>query len=257
MDIALLVDIGVVAIIMISAAVSFFRGFVREVLTILGVFGGGFAALAFGAQAVPLTSRWFGIQEGKPVEKIFDLIPADLAAQIAAYAGIFLLVFIVLQLASFLISNAVQAVGLGPVDRTLGVFFGIARGLLLLGILYLPFHLILPEDSKKDWFEKSKTMVFVEATTNWLTSFVPSEKGKTTEIDSAKSELNEKLNKIDILGNKRLSQEEKSDAAGLGNPSSNQAPTTGYSDKAREGLENLIMKEITPKNNPQERSVNE
>lgn len=231
MNIAVLVDIGVVAILLISAGVSFFRGFIREVLTILGVLGGGFAALTFGKNLVPLTSGWFGIEDGKEPEKIFGLIPADLAAQITAYAGIFILVFMILQLASYLISRTAHAMGLGPVDRTLGIFFGLARGLLLLGILYLPFHFILPEDSKKEWFEKSRTMVFVEGTTDWLISLAPTDATPETVTDKTR----EKLNSIDILGDKRIT------------PSSDQTNdknSIGYSEKAREGLESLIEDKI-------------
>ncbi len=229
MNIAVLVDIGVVAILFISAGVSFFRGFIREALTILGVLGGGFAALTFGSSVVPLTSKWFGIEDGKEPGKIFDLIPADIAAQICAYGGIFILIFMILQLASYLISKAVQAVGLGPIDRTLGIFFGLARGLLLLGILYLPFHFILPEDSKKEWFEKSRSMIFVEGTSNWLISLVPSTGTSETVVDKTR----EKLNSIDILGDKRITPDDKQTEPSDKN-------TSGYSDKAREGLEKLI-----------------
>jgi len=239
MNIALLVDIGVVAILIISAGVSFFRGFIREALTILGVLGGGFAALSFGASVVPLTSKWFGIKEGEDPEKLFDLIPMDMAAQVAAYAGIFLLVFIILQLASHLISSAAQAMGLGPVDRTLGIFFGLARGLLLLGVLYLPFHLILHEDNKKEWFGDSKTMVFVQGTTEWLTSFMPNKtSGEVVE------ETRDKLNKIDILGDKRVAPEETAQDAKTQDPASQEETPTHYSDKARQGLENLIENKI-------------
>lgn len=233
MDISVLVDIGVIVILLISAGVSFFRGLIREVLTIVGVLGGGFAALTFGPAVIPLTSKWFGIEEGHKAGKLFDLIPMELAAQIAAYAGIFIIVFIILQLASHLISSAAQAIGLGPVDRTLGIFFGLARGLLLLGVLYLPFHLILPEDSKKEWFEKSQTMVFVQGTTKWLISFVPQEKSSSEIVDETRS----KLNAIDILGDKRITKDTKDTA-----DKSQVKPveSKGYSDKDRKTLENLI-----------------
>jgi membrane protein required for colicin V production len=241
MNIAVLVDIGIVAVLLISAGVSFFRGFIREILTIVGVLGGGFAALSFGSSVIPITSGWFGIESGKDAGELFGIIPMELAAQIAAYGGIFLIVFIILQLASYLISRAVQAVGLGPVDRTLGIFFGLARGLLLLGVLYLPFHFILPEDSKKEWFENSKAMIFVQATTDWLTSFVPENKGEKKDEKSS-DETRDKLNAIDILGDKRLNKDELKKKA---------EDAIGYTDKARQGLENLIedKTDATGKNN--------
>jgi membrane protein required for colicin V production len=233
MDISVLVDIGVILILLISAGVSFFRGLIREVLTIVGALGGGFAALTFGPSVIPLTSKWFGIEEGKTAGKLFDVIPMELAAQITAYAGIFVIVFIILQLASHLISSAAQAVGLGPIDRTLGIFFGLARGLLLLGVLYLPFHLILPEDSKKEWFEHSQTMVFVQGTTKWLISFVPQEKSSAEIVDETRN----KLNAIDVLGEKRITKEDKDAAA---KSDAKPIEPKGYSDKDRQGLENLI-----------------
>lgn len=233
MDISVLVDIGVIIVLLISAGVSFFRGLIREVLTIVGALGGGFAALTFGPSVIPLTSKWFGIEEGKDAGKLFDVIPMELAAQIAAYAGIFIIVFIILQLASYLISSAAQAIGLGPVDRTLGIFFGLARGLLLLGVLYLPFHLILPEDSKKEWFEHSQTMVFVQGTTKWLISFVPQEKSSSEIVHDTR----DKLNAIDVLGDKRLSKDAKETADKVHDTPNE---PKGYSDKDRQGLENLI-----------------
>lgn len=240
MNIALLVDIGVIVLLLISAGVSFFRGLIREVLTIVGAVGGGFAALAFGPKLVPLMSKWFGVVEGKPPAKLFDLIPMDVVAQIAAYAGIFVIVFIILQLASHLISSAAQAVGLGPVDRTLGIFFGLARGLLLLGILYLPFHLILPEETKKEWFEKSQTMVYVQGTTEWLISFVPQEKSSEKIVETTR----EKLNAIDILGDKRLSKADKEKSK---TDASAEKDSGGYSDKARESLDSFIEQKIDTK----------
>ncbi len=243
MDISVLVDIGVVLVLLISAGVSFFRGLIREALTILGVLGGGFAALTFGANFVPLISEWFGIEEGKDAGKLFDLIPMELVAQITAYAGIFILVFVILQLASHLISNAAQAIGLGPVDRTLGIFFGLARGLLLLGVLYLPFHLILDEDSKKEWFEKSQTMVFVQATTEWLISFVPSQKSSSENVDDTR----DKLNAIDILGDKRVISED------IKTLEQKAKESIGYSDKTRKSLDNLIEH----KENPTGKTYNE
>jgi membrane protein required for colicin V production len=235
MDISVLVDIGVIVILLISAGVSFFRGLIKEVLTILGVLGGGFAALNFGASVVPITSKWFGIEDGKEAGKLFDLIPMEMAAQIAAYAGIFILVFIILQLASHLISSGVQALGLGPVDRTLGIFFGLIRGLLLLGVLYLPFHLILSEDDKKEWFEKSQTMVFVKGTTEWLLSFVPHDKSSEEIVNETK----DKLNEIDILGDKRIDTNTATQAT-----EGSQKAADGYSDKTRRTMEDLIKDKI-------------
>jgi len=232
MTIATLIDIGVILVLLVSAGVSFFRGLVREVLTIVGVVGGAFAAMLFGGKLKPLAYGWYGIEEGKEVGKLFDLIPMTLAADISAYALVFIGVFLVLQIASHLLSSTIHAIGLGPVDRTLGVFFGIARGIVLLGVLYLPFHLILSDENKKDWLADSKTMFYVEPVSIWLSSFLPAEEDSKDAADAAR----DKLRDIDILGDKKITSEEKQ-AADKGE--------NGYDAKERGSLDSL-MEDVKP-----------
>jgi membrane protein required for colicin V production len=232
---ATLIDIGVILVLLLSAGVSFFRGFIREVLTIVGVVGGLLAALMFGKMVTPLTRDWFGVAEGKEPDKLLDLIPYSIVADATAYVGIFLIVFIILQLFSHFIAASARAVGLGPVDRTLGVIFGLARGIILLGILYLPFNAILPEENKKQWFEGSATAFYIEATSDWLASFLPD-----ADKDQLKNETREKLQALDVLnsGTKKeepVMREQKS------------APEDGYTEKARERLEDLIEKQSPSK----------
>lgn len=232
---AVLIDIGVLLVLLISAGVSFFRGFIREVLTIVGVIGGLLAALMFGKSLAPIVRGWFGIVDGQEPDKLFDILPMTIVADGCAYVGIFLIVFIILQLFSHFISASAKAVGLGPVDRTLGVFFGLARGLLLLAILYLPFNAIVPEENKKSWFEGSVTAIYIQATSNWLASFLPDSK------EEAISETREKLQDMDIL---------KSDGQKSDEPQAIREQSSGnedgYTEKARENLENLIEKETPP-----------
>ncbi len=238
---AVLIDVGVLLVLLISAGVSFFRGFIREVLTIVGVIGGLLAALMFGKSLIPTVRGWYGITDGQEPDKLFDVVPMTFVADATAYVGIFLIVFIILQLFSHFISASARAVGLGPVDRTLGVIFGIARGILLLAILYLPFNAILPEDNKKTLFEGSVTTFYIEGVSNWLAGFLPDSK------DEAVAGTREKLQDLDLL---------KSDGAPAEPDATPDAapaePGDGYSDKARENLENLIEQETpaTPQRTP-------
>lgn len=229
---AAIIDIGVLLILLISAGVAFFRGFIREVLTIVGVIGAALASLMFGKMLSPHMREWFGVVEGKPAEKLFDLIPYSIVADVTAYASIFLVVFIILQLASHFISASAKAVGLGPVDRALGVAFGLVRGLILLAILYLPFSAILTQKQKDSWLEGSVTFMYIEATSEWLASFLPDGNNKEKAI----SETREKLKAMDVLDsgkNDDTSAEDKEDK-----------PAEGYSDQDREKLEGLIEHQV-------------
>ena len=64
------------------------------------------------------------------------ILPMGQAPEMARYAASFVLVFIVVVFAGGLIAwitkKLVEAVGLRPVDRTLGAGFGLLRGLVLL-----------------------------------------------------------------------------------------------------------------------------
>lgn len=241
MPVAVLVDIGVILVLLLSAGVSFFRGAIREILTIFGVMGGAVAALLFGGALKPITQGWFGVKEGEDTGKIFDLIPADLAADIAAYALIFVGVFVLLQLASHFLASSAHALGLGPIDRTLGVFFGLARGVIILGLIYLPFHLILPENSKKEWLADSKTMFYVENISEWMASYLPQDKGDTESIGE---NAREKLRDIDVLGDKRiapLGSKEKNEAQSApAEPANSGGAQEGYGETDRNRMESLI-----------------
>ncbi len=183
------IDLAVLIILVISAGVAFFRGFIREVLTIVGVLGGVMAAVSLGGDFLPIVNGWFGVEEGKEPGKLFDLIPNDYVALFTAYAGIFLGVFVLLQLLSHLLSSSIKALGLGPVDRLLGIFFGLARGVIVIAVLYLPFHYILPEENKKEWFGPSQTFTYVEAVTNWMIGFIPGQSPQNSDAATARQTL--------------------------------------------------------------------
>jgi membrane protein required for colicin V production len=174
MDFALILDVVVIAILLISSVVAFLRGFVREVLTILGLGGAALTALVAGPEMAPAIEEW--LLGGRPAdteEQLWGMIPYDIAAVVIAYAGLFIMTLIVLSIISHFIAKSIHAMGLGPVDRSLGVVFGVARGLLLIGLLYLPFHILMEEDEKEEWFATSHSYNYVSLTSDFILGFIP------------------------------------------------------------------------------------
>jgi len=157
----MIIDLVVAAILLISAVISFLRGLIRETLTIAGIIGGFVAAFYLGDNLAPVFRNWFGVDSENP-SKLFDVIPMTIVADGLAYAFIFIAVVIIISVISHFIGGAVRAMGLGPVDRTLGVIFGVVRGALLLGLIYLPFHLLMDAESKTKYFSDSKTFGYIE-----------------------------------------------------------------------------------------------
>lgn len=233
----MIIDIIVGVIVLASALISFMRGLIREVLTIAGVVGGILAAVFVGPMLAPTVRDWFGAGEGETPEKLFDIIPMEIVADVTTYGVIFIAVVIVLSVASHFISGAAKAIGLGPVDRTLGVAFGIARALVLLGLLYLPFHLMMDQEKKDEIFADSKTHYFIEKTAAVMAAYLPESEDVEKGVEDAKEEAGDmfkkKLEEQDLLGGKKKdtppAQEQKPAEAG-----------PGYNDAEREKLDKLF-----------------
>lgn len=180
-------DILVLIIIGLSVIVAFFRGFIRETLTIAGLVGATIAAIKFGGSFAPVVQGWLSDPNTQETGKIFDLIPVNFAAFGLAYAIIFIGVMILLSIATHYIAKGAQSIGLGLLDRSLGILFGLVRGAVLVGLLYLPFHHLLGEEEKERWFATSKTHVYVEYTARLMQAFIPSPQ---TEEDGDEADSN-------------------------------------------------------------------
>lgn len=240
----MIIDIVVGAVVLVSALISFFRGFIREVLTIAGVAGGALAALTFGSSLSPVFRKWLGVVDGQTVTKLFDLIPMTIIADVCAYAAIFIAVVITISVISHFVSSGVKAMGLGPIDRTFGVIFGIIRAVLLLGLLYLPFHLLMDDTAKDKYFDTSKTHVYIEKTSSFIAGFLPSSKDVKDKVeDVTDGKIKQKLLDNNILNDgdndpiilEQLDQE-KTDQ----DQKTNEETGTGYKAKQRQELEDLL-----------------
>ena len=180
----MIIDLVVAAVVIISAIISFLRGFIRETLTIAGVVAGFFAAVFFGPKLSPVFAGWLDVGDNpEEIEKLFGIIPMNIVADICAYATVFIIVVIIVSVISHFTSGAAKAMGLGPVDRSLGVIFGIFRALILLSLLYLPFHLLMSEESKTTHFSESKTHYYIEKTASYIATFLPSSDTVKDQVD--------------------------------------------------------------------------
>lgn len=239
----MIIDICVGVVALLSAIISFLRGFIREVLTIAGVVGGLAAAYFAGPMLSPVFRDWLKVGvEGAP-QKLFDIIPMSIVADVSAYGAIFIIVVIILSVISHFTAGAAKAMGLGPVDRTLGVIFGLARALVLLGLLYLPFHLLMDQKTKDEVFKDSRTFYLIEKTADVIAGFLPDSEAAQDVKEEAAKGIKEKLMEQDILsdGKKRPAP------AAPETPDPNNVPaeepaakTEGYQDQQRQKMDQLF-----------------
>lgn len=204
----MIIDGIVLATLFLSALIAFFRGFVREVLTLGGLVGALAAAYFLSPLAQPLAHELFG---GDPDLKYFGLIPHDVAIDVATFAAIFLVVLILLTLAAHAISHGLHAVGLGALDRTLGVLFGLIRGTLLILIFYFPFYFTAAPAQKADWFKGSATLPIVDMLAGIIEPYLPKHDDKAEKAEEPKEEEAQGFDRLDGLMQQALDPDKAPD----------------------------------------------
>jgi len=115
-------DLIVVGVVILSALFAFYRGFVRETLAIAGWVGAAFSTiwmLPFGQQ---YTREWINL---------------TWLADLVAGAAIFIATLVVFWLVIHLIVLRIKDSPLNSLDRSLGLLFGVARGVFVIALLYM------------------------------------------------------------------------------------------------------------------------
>jgi membrane protein required for colicin V production len=157
-----LLDVILAVILLISAVLALARGFTREVLSLLAW---GLAAVAgLYAALNPELVRFAG-----------QYLQPEMVAKIAVGAGAFLIVLIILSMISVRIADWVLDSAAGPFDRTLGLVYGLARGLALVVIAYLFYVWLVPPEKREDWVRNAQSLPFIEAAGEFVTDFLPAD----------------------------------------------------------------------------------
>lgn len=161
-------DVALLAVAFISGLLAMYRGFTREVLSILSWAVAGAAVLY-----VVLTQKQL-------VKEIADQIGTQLpVAQIALGALVFLIVLIVVHLITARISDAILDSRVGLIDRVLGFMFGVVRGFILVVIPYMFYEAFFPDPTQQlPWVREAQSLPYLKSTGNTLKTvlvrYVPS-----------------------------------------------------------------------------------
>jgi membrane protein required for colicin V production len=128
-----------VAVLALSFLVGAWRGLVYEVLSVAS----WIAAFIVAQWLAPEAAGW---------------LPVDRAPEAGRYAMGFIVVFIAVVFAgallAWLIKKLIEAVGLRPVDRTLGAAFGLVRGAILLMAVAVVVNMSPARSA--EWWTESK-----------------------------------------------------------------------------------------------------
>jgi membrane protein required for colicin V production len=154
------VDSLVLLIIVMSSIVAFARGFVSEALGIGAWIGAYFVAIAGARFAMPMMREWLG--------------NADVADP-ASYGVVFLVALLALSVVTGMIGSAVRTSMLGGLDRTLGMLFGIVRGVAIVAAIYVAATNVVPTDKWPDAVADTRSLPHIYATASWLAQKMPAD----------------------------------------------------------------------------------
>jgi membrane protein required for colicin V production len=155
-----LADVFILLIVLGSTLIGVLRGFVREAVSV-----------AFWILAI-----WLSWKLGPAVEPHLGGLLAD--PSVAPWAGRLVILVIVLLLGwivGMLLGYLTRSLGLGPMDRILGLLFGVVRGMVLVGLLIIGGELL--HMNNEEWWRQSKLVPYGESVGDWLRAMV-GEKGE-------------------------------------------------------------------------------
>lgn len=183
------IDYTILGIIAFSTLISLVRGFIREVLSLIIWAGALWIAYKF---AGPFANQFLNTFESETLR--YPL----------AFFIVFLMVLITGAIANYAIGRLVYQTGLSGTDRVLGLAFGLARGVLLVGVLLLAAALTNMNQNPA-WAE-SKILPQFNGLVNWLYAMLPEKIEAIANI--AQKEAEQKLG----LADKTQPSDQKIDA---------------------------------------------
>jgi len=149
-------DAALVGVAILSGMLAMYRGFTREVLSILSwvaALGALLYFVLFHKPAAEDLSRQFSV----PVP----------VAQIVMGAIIFLIVLIIVHLVTARISDSIQDSGVGMIDRILGFAFGAIRGFVLIVIPYMFYEAFFPDPNNQfEWVRSARSLPYIKSAGN-------------------------------------------------------------------------------------------
>jgi membrane protein required for colicin V production len=150
------IDILIIGIIALSAIISLIRGFVQEALSLATWIAAFWVAWFFFRPLADTMEGWIDVQ----------------SIRLGVAYGILLLSVLILgAIINHFMRLLVESTGLSGTDRLIGVFFGAARGAVVIAILILLAGLTpFPGDA---WWHESRLIPNFQEMALWLKQFLP------------------------------------------------------------------------------------
>jgi membrane protein required for colicin V production len=225
-DYPYLADIIVVAIIALSALFGFIRGFLREILSI-------------GAWIVAGLATYFGLPYLRPFARQY--ISHELIADVATGIAIFLVVLVLASVISHVITRRVRESSLGPLDRSLGILFGIARGAVIVSVALLICDNFYAPDNRPQWLKDARTLPVVQVGADTVRRFVPASVAAQAQstADTTKRQARQAMGVGQAI--QIITDASHNRPAAAGNSTAASTDDSGYPDADRKAMDRALQ----------------
>ena len=156
-----LVDVAIIVIVVVSLLIGLFRGFIREVLSLVSWIGALWLAYVY--------CSWGAAY----LEPYVDQPPLRI---VLAFAAIFVVALITFSIISYILYRILSLAGVSGVDRSLGTLFGLARGIVIVGILILVATFM--DFTTQPWWRDSLLVSYFTPVTEFIRSLLPADISK-------------------------------------------------------------------------------
>lgn len=158
------VDYSILAIVAASVLISLWRGFTKEALSLAGWVIAAWVALTFADKLQVLLEPYIQV----PSLRL-----------IVAFAILFIATLFVAGFINYLAVQLIKKTGLSGTDRMIGIFFGVARGCVVVAVLVLVGGMTpMPQDP---WWNQSQLMHYFQDMAIWLRQFLPADIAKSIQ----------------------------------------------------------------------------
>lgn len=169
-----LFDAAVIAVFFLSTLLAFFRGFVREVLSL----GAWVGAMIITFYAFPNVSAF-----------LEPYLEKEMTRGFVAALGTYITSLVTISIVNSVIMRYVkEGSDVGMLDNFLGLLFGALRGAFIVSLGFWVLLFFVNPEEYPEWIEKAQTREIVEAGAQTLTRLAP---GYLEELRNLKGEAEE------------------------------------------------------------------
>lgn len=171
-------DTTIIIIMVLSCLIAFFRGFVREILSLGAWVGAGIVTLHYFKPVAEYLKPHFKN----------DMVAAgmgSLGLYIVSLMGFSLLTMMLLKLMK-------SGKDVGMLDNILGLGFGAFRGAFIISLGFFILTIVMKKDEYPDWLKESVTRTHVEQGATLLASVSPKYLRELSSLHEGADELAEK-----------------------------------------------------------------